>query len=242
MEKIAIISDIHGNLPALNKVLEDIQAREINKIICLGDLAGKGPSSAEAIDLIRQHCHTVIKGNWDYYLTEQEGTEMLTWHQKALGKERLSYMRNLPIYVEFYISGNLVRLCHASPNDLFHRVYSNSELEEKLKLFTPTITCEKESDVVGYGDIHGAYIDYFKGKTLFNVGSVGNPIGSTLASYSIIEGVLNAEEPAPFSITIVKVPYDIDEAIKQAEATDMPEKEEYFHELRTGIYRGHVNK
>lgn len=56
MNTIAIISDIHGNIPALEAVLNDIKSRNIKKVYCLGDLAGKGPSSAEAVDSIRTHC------------------------------------------------------------------------------------------------------------------------------------------------------------------------------------------
>lgn len=238
MVKIAIISDIHGNMPALEAVLEDIASRNIERIVCLGDLAGKGPSSAEVVDRINEYCEVVIKGNWDYYLTEQEGNDVLRWHQKKLGVERLKYMKGLPIYKEFYISGKLLRLCHASPNDLFHRVYISTEQSKRMKLFEATPTLEVGADVVGYGDIHGAYIDSFTGKTLFNVGSVGNPLDITLASYGIIEGQLNNKNESPLAITLIRVPYDIELAIDQANATDMPEKQEYINELRTAIYRG----
>ena len=77
MERIAVISDIHGNMPAVEAVLEDIKSKSIKRIICLGDLAGKGPSSAEAVDKIKEHCDVVIKGNWDYYLAEQKDKEVL---------------------------------------------------------------------------------------------------------------------------------------------------------------------
>jgi protein phosphatase len=238
MERIAVISDIHGNMPALEAVLDDIKNRDIKRIFCLGDLAGKGPSSEETVDTIRKHCEIVIKGNWDYYLSEQSSRDVLTWHQKRLGNDRLKYMKELPIYKEFYVSGKLLRLCHASPNDLFHRVYLFTEQTKRMKLFEPTPTLNVEADVVGYGDIHGAHIDHFQGKTIFNVGSVGNPLDITQASYGIIEGKLNDKKKSPFSITIVRVPYDIDLAIKQAECTDMPEKQDYINELKTGIYRG----
>jgi protein phosphatase len=238
MERIAVISDIHGNMPALEAVLDDIKNRAIKQIFCLGDLAGKGPSSQETVDTIRKHCEIVIKGNWDYYLSEQSARDVLTWHQKRLGEDRLKYMKELPMYKEFYVSGKLLRLCHASPNDLFHRVYLFTEQTKRMKLFEPTPTLNVEADVVGYGDIHGAHIDHFQGKTIFNVGSVGNPLDITQASYGIIEGKLNDKKKSPFSITIVRVPYDIDLAIKQAECTDMPEKQDYIKELKTGIYRG----
>lgn len=237
MERIAVISDIHGNMPALDAVLEDIKNRNIKRIFCLGDLAGKGPSSAEVVDKIKEHCEVVIKGNWDYYMTEEDN-EILKWHQDKLGVDRLKYMKELPIYKEFYISGKLLRLCHASPNDLFHRVYLSTEKIERLKLFKETLTLSVEADIVGYGDIHGAHIDNFDGKTIFNVGSVGNPLDITQAAYGIIEGKMNDKEISSFSISLVRVPYDIDLAINQAVLTDMPEKEEYINELRTGIYRG----
>ena len=238
MEKIAVISDIHGNMPALESVLEDIKNRSIERIVCLGDLAGKGPSSAEAVDKIKEHCEVVIKGNWDYYMTELKGNEVLTWHQNRLGAERLKYMKEFPMYMEFYISGKLLRLCHASPNDLFHRVYLSTEKRERLKLFEATPTLNAEADVVGYGDIHGAHIDNFEGKTIFNVGSVGNPLDITQASYGIIEGELYDKNKWPFTISLVRVPYDIELAIDQAESTEMPEMKEYINELKTGIYRG----
>ncbi|HZK83146.1 MAG TPA: metallophosphoesterase family protein [Desulfosporosinus sp.] len=238
MEKIAVISDIHGNIPALKAVLEDIKNRNIERIFCLGDLAGKGPSSTEAVDKIKEYCEVVIKGNWDYYLTEIEGDEVFMWHQKKLGVERLLYMKELPIYKEFYISGKLLRLCHASPNDLFHRVYLFTEQSKRLKLFEATPTLNVEADVVGYGDIHGAHIDNFEGKTIFNVGSVGNPLDIPQASYGIIEGKLDDKNKWPFTISLVRVPYDIQLAIDHANSTDMPEKQEYINELKTGIYRG----
>ena len=242
MERIAVISDIHGNMPALEAVFEDIKNRNIGRVFCLGDLAGKGPSSAEVVDKIIGCCEVVIKGNWDYYMTESEGNEVITWHKKKLGVERLKYMKGLPMYVEFYISGKLLRLCHASPNDLFHRVYLSTEQSERLKLFEATPTLNLEADVVGYGDIHGAHIDNFQGKTIFNVGSVGNPLDITQASYGIIEGNLDDKSIRPFTISLVRVPYDIELAVDQANSTDMPEKQEYINELRTAIYRGRKGK
>lgn len=237
MDRIAIISDIHGNIPALEAVLADIKNRGIARIICLGDLAGKGPSPAEAVDLIRENCEYVIKGNWDLFMTEQQ-SDMLNWHQNRLGKERLDFMRKLPIYREFYMSGKLVRLCHASPNDLFHRTYLDTEKKERLKLFEPTAVLDKFADVVGYGDIHGAHVDNFDGRTIFNTGSVGNPLDITQASYAIIEGEYESQVPAPFVISIVRIPYDIERAVDQALSTDMPDREAYINELRTGVYRG----
>jgi protein phosphatase len=238
VDRIAIISDIHGNIPALEAVLEDIKSRNIKTIFCLGDLTGKGPSSAAVVDLIRTECSVVIKGNWDYYMTEVENNKVLMWHQNKLGVERLKYIKELPIYIEFYISGKLLRLCHASPNNLFHRVYLSTDKVEIMKLFAATPTLNMEADVIGYGDIHSAHIDNFDGKTIFNVGSVGNPLDITQASYGIIEGKLNDINNSPLAVSLIRVPYDIELAVNHAELSDMPDKNEYINELRTAKYRG----
>ncbi|MFA9376086.1 MAG: metallophosphoesterase [Lachnotalea sp.] len=238
MEKIAIISDIHGNLPALEAVLMDIENREIKSIYCLGDIAGKGPSSAEVVDIIRETCEVVIQGNWDYFMSDTHDNAAMKWHRNKLGPQRIAYLSELPMYKEFYLSGKLMRLCHAAPNDLFLRTYQTTQKEERLKLIEPTLTLNKESDIVGYGDIHSAYIDNFDGKTIFNVGSVGNPLDITQASYAIVEGNIHDRNQSSFAITLVRVPYDINQSIKDAEIANMPDDIEYIKELQTAIYRG----
>jgi len=239
MNRIAIISDIHGNLPALDEVFNDIKDKNIDRIICLGDLAGKGPSSSEVVDIIKENCECVVKGNWDHYMTDNSiNSHVILWHQNKLGVDRIKYLNELPLYNEFYMSGKLIRLCHASPNDLFHRTHLSTAKEERIKLFMPTESLNEDADVIGYGDIHGAHIDNFDGKTIFNVGSVGNPLEIAQASYAIIEGEYNSKHSSSFTISLVRVPYDIDLAIQHAHDSGMPDKDEYIKELRTAEYRG----
>lgn len=242
MDRIALISDIHGNIPALEAVLNDIRQRGVERIYCLGDLAGKGPNAAEAVDRVRETCEVVLKGNWDHFIVKGilgKYSEMMKWNNHLLGKERLRYLKDLPVYTEFFMSGRLVRLCHASPNDLFFRVHPETDEKDRFKLFAPTKTLKREADVVGYGDIHKAYLDHFRGKMLFNTGSVGNPLDITQSSYAILEGFYNSKELAPFSVTHVRVPYSISLAVKHAmDIPDMPGQQDYVDELRTGIYRG----
>ena len=69
MDKIAIISDIHGNLEALKAVLADIKERNISKIYCLGDIIAKGTHQQECVNLIQENCEIVLKGNCDEYFT-----------------------------------------------------------------------------------------------------------------------------------------------------------------------------
>lgn len=136
------------------------------------------------------------------------------------------------------MSGRLVRLCHAAPSDVFHRVWAAAGIEDKLKLFEPPEGKKDESDIVGYGDIHHGYVQSFTGKTLFNVGSVGNPLDVTKSCYGIIEGRYGSNEVSDFSINLVRVDYDIEKAVRRAVISHMPALDEYVKELRTAKYRG----
>ncbi len=96
-----------------------------------------------------------------------------------------------------------------------------------------------QPDVVGYGDIHEAFVLNLQMKTLFNVGSVGNPLDTPQASYAILQGRWADDEwHSSFGILLARVPYDIDRAIQDAIQADMPGIEPYTRELRTAQYRG----
>ncbi|SKC84889.1 metallophosphoesterase family protein [Maledivibacter halophilus] len=245
MEKIAIISDIHGNLPAIEAVLKDIRMRSANKIVCLGDIVGKGPNSAEAIDICKRECDIIVLGNWDKYLAYNNNHGIIEWHRKQIGKERLEYFKSLPEAVGFYLSGRYVRLFHAHPHDVFKRVWQSSSIEERKEMFeVPKINSKDshkcKSDIVGYGDIHGSFIETLSGgKILFNVGSVGNPCDHiTLASYVILEGDFDSKKISSFSIQFQRVEYDIKLAIDQAKKSSLPMSEIYIKELSTAVYGG----
>ncbi|MFP7296305.1 metallophosphoesterase family protein [Neobacillus niacini] len=243
MEKVAIISDIHGNIPALESVLADIASRQIKRIICLGDLAGKGPQSSMAIQIVQKHCEIVVRGNWDDFIPKQQESETIKWHQNQLTKIQMNDLQELPFSVEFMVSGKLVRMFHASPRSVYERIQPWDSLLRRLSMFdntehTENIAGNREPDVVFYGDIHNAYLENIKGKTLCNVGSVGNPLDLPQASYAILEGEFNQSKNGVFSIQLVRVPYDIEASIQIAKEMVMPELEEYILELTTGKYRG----
>jgi protein phosphatase len=111
--KIAIISDIHANLEALKATIKDIEKRNVDKIICLGDIVSKGAHQRECLDIIKDKCDIVIRGNCDrHFATKHNNIEEMTeiernriiWNQKILTKEDREYLYNLPFCEEFYIA------------------------------------------------------------------------------------------------------------------------------------------
>lgn len=262
--KIAIISDIHGNLEALKATLSDIDKRNVDKIICLGDIIAKGVHPKECLDLIRKKCDVIIQGNTDYYFSQEHDSfdslssneqKRILWNNSLITKEDRKYLLNLPFCYEFYMSGSLVRLFHATPNANNIAVTNFDCIDEKFKMFLPSKnTCSNNiADVVIYGHIHHPYLDRLYNKTLINVGSVGNSfdvirndrkdsnvLETTKSNYLIIDGKYGSiQYTSDISFTFVKVPYNIDKEL-QDEKLNI-EKENYRFELKEGRYRN-MNK
>ena len=258
--KIAIISDIHGNLEALKATIKDMEKKQVDQIICLGDTIAKGIHPHECIKLIKEKCDIVIQGNTDEYfskkheniseLPEQE-QKRIKWNQSLITQEDREYLSNLPFSHEFYISGSLVRLFHATNKANNKAVLNIDDIETKYEMFLPTknTNSNKIADVVIYGHIHHQYMDKIYNKTLINAGSVGNSfdtirnskkdgniIETTCSNYIIIEGEYGKKEyEEEISFNFVRVPYNIDEELKDADKNI--EKESYQYELKNGMYR-----
>ena len=206
LDRIALISDVHGNLTALDAVLADIAGRGIHRVFNLGDTAGKGPRGEAAVQRCREACEVNVRGNWDDFLPgvadDPSAMEPLRWWHAELSPESLAWLGALPLSHDLVMSGRRIRLFHASAESPHVRVHFHHTAEQFAGMFTNTeMTGDGPvPDVVGYADIHDAYIESTDQKTLFNVGSVGNPLDIPEPSYVILEGVLDAEQPAPFGI------------------------------------------
>ena len=258
--KIAIISDIHGNLEALKATLKDIEKRNVDKIICLGDIIAKGVHPKECIELIRKKCEIVLQGNCDVHFSKEHDNinempeyeqKRIKWNQSMISKEEKEYLLNLPFSEEFYMSGSLVRLFHATPFVNNKAILNADSIETKYKMFLPSenTISQNVADVIIYGHIHHPYMDKIYNKTIINIGSVGNSfdvirnenkdsnvLETTKSNYLIIEGEYESKEyTTDISFQFVKVPYDID---KELEDEDINiEKESYRYELKKGMYR-----
>jgi diadenosine tetraphosphatase ApaH/serine/threonine PP2A family protein phosphatase len=246
--RIALISDVHGNLTALEAVLADIDARGIDRIFNLGDYVGKGPRGREVVDLCRERCEVNILGNWDDFLPDPHRTvdnEALRWWTAQLGPGQGEWLRGLPFSHDFLISGRRVRLFHASEETVHRRVRFDHDETEFRALFTntPATGDGPPPDVVGYADTHDPYYETdHDRRTVFNTGSVGNCMHDPTPVYVILEGVPDSPDDAPFSIQFVRVPYDVEAELAVAETMGLPQLEGYELELRHGIYRGNLGE
>lgn len=259
MEQIAIISDIHGNLEALKTVIKDIKKRNIKRVFCLGDIIGKGSYPHECIALIKELCEVVLIGNNDDVFTSNKAQfpmgevdlKRLEWNRSLINEEDKKYLENLPYSYEFYMSGSLIRLFHASPEKISFFCTSYSDYNTKYSMFLPSSNTlsDKRADVIIFGHTHTTFVEKFFNRTLINVGSVGDNVcvirsdkrdasnmEITRASYLIIEGDYGAlEYTSSFSYKFIELPYNIDAELKRIKPSF--ESEAYITELKEGKYR-----
>ena len=190
MNKIAIISDIHGNLPALDAVLKDIKNQGINTVCCLGDLVGYYCFFNEAVERLEREEIPCIMGNHDYALVKNNGiinrsktcTTILKWQLERATEKTLNFLANLKETLEITHQGKTILCTHGGLND---------PIDEYLFDLNEAYLLENDfqHDILLTGHTHLiSYKKFFNGKAWVNPGSVGQPRDfDNRASYAIID-------------------------------------------------------
>lgn len=234
---IAVISDIHSNLEALKKVLEDIREQKIDRVYCTGDLVGYGPFPNEVIDLIRQLQIPTVMGNYDDgvgnmrficgcdYKNEEEqalGERSIAWTKEHTTEANKDLLRNLPSEIRLTIGTTRVLLVHGSPTRLNEYIYEDTPFDELVELIE-----KSDTDVLVCGHTHRPFYKKIKDRYLINAGSVGKPKhGDPMATYIIVRFGKEIE------VEIRKVNYDIEAAARAIEESDLPN--EFAGLIRSG--------
>lgn len=196
--RIAIISDIHANLEALNKALEIIDERKPDEIICLGDIVGYGPDPNECVDIIRNRAGVVLMGNHDYAVTHAEATdnfnpiakEAVLWTRNNIHNDNLNFLTHLPYT---YKSGD-VYYVHSTPQEPeeWHYVFTWNDAMTQFDHFEGKVCFFGHSHVpqIYYNDTESAMSFFLNKETkyLINVGSIGQPRdGNPRLSFGIFD-------------------------------------------------------
>jgi putative phosphoesterase len=239
--KAAFISDIHGNSIALEAVLEDIKKKQIDSIYVLGDLCYRGPDPKRSLSLIRSLQTKVIKGNADEWVVRgvnqgevpEQVIEMMKiereWTVAQLDQEDINYLKSLPIELKFDIEDISIHAFHATPDSLFEIVLPGAG-DEILK---SKLMSASDADIFINAHIHRPYIRHMDGKILMNIGSVGLPFdGMPKAAYGIVE--INHGQ---IHTSIERVPYQIEDVVKQYEEVQYPNAEMMIRIIRNGLVK-----
>lgn len=226
---IALIADLHGNLPATEALASDLKRRGIDRVWCLGDLVGKGPSSAETMDWAMAHCEIVLRGNWDEGISRRQFKNDAFYYDQ-LGERRMKMLAGLPLEHICVLSGRRVRLFHGRPIMQPLRF-----IQDDKACFEPFFA--PDFDTVCYADTHRqGYRLLGTDRQLVNCGSVGNGLGVPMVQYALLSGTEGSEK-APLDVTMVTVPYDNAAAAQMTrDASGLHNADAFINEVLTGIY------
>lgn len=198
--RIALLSDIHGNLLALNAVLADMrQHGPFDQVVAAGDLVWSGPWPREVVDRLREVGAMAIQGNTDAFFLRQAGdtpagksedrfAAHLSWMVERLGPERVDYLATLPFSHRITPApGHDLLVVHANPLDLVQPLpphLSEGDLDELLLVEGGR---EPDWQALAFGHIHVPYIRMWRGRLLVDVASAGLPMdGDQRAAYAVL--------------------------------------------------------
>lgn len=217
--KILVISDIHGNLNALEAVRE-----EADLVFCLGDIVNYGPYPRECIKKVQDLTDTIVRGNHDNAIGRNMDCGCSIKYQELsnagksftsdiLNTSEKNFLSNLPIILNREVEGKRFLLAHGSPSGDIYKYLkpdiSDEELEDKIKGI--------HASVIFIGHTHLPMVRKIKDIIIVNPGSVGQPRdGIPKASYAVWEDG---------HIEIKRVHYDIEATIHGLQATHMPHQQ-----------------
>ena len=240
MNRIAVITDIHGNLPALEASLQAIDALGVDEIYCGGDLVGYGPHPDEVCSSIQQRGIPTIYGNYDYAIArdlDDCGCAYVTQHDRELGQQSVAwtlahtderskdFMRGLPFDLRLRVGDQEVHLVHGSPRKVNEYLF-----EDKPARLYERLAKAEEGHVLVFGHTHKPWINTYGGVMFVNCGSVGKPKdGDPRAAFAILE----ADEHEPIRASIKRVPYDAEAVAREVAAAGLPG--EYAEKLVAGV-------
>lgn len=206
---VGLLSDVHANLPALERVLDDMP--DVDRVICCGDIVGYGPYPKECVNMIRDvadlsivgnHDMTVLRGQTYHSPTAKRGIECAKEH---LHHDDYAWLETLPQTA----TTDELQIVHSHPNpETLSHVYEDAIADEFAPFF--------EQDIFIYGHTHEPVNTVIDGTLVVNPGSVGQPRdGDSRASYAILD-------PDARTCELHRVAYDIDRTVEALEEQDFP--------------------
>ena len=226
----AVFSDVHGNLPALEAILADIERRDIRDTLCLGDLVGYGPAPSEVALLVRDSGIPTLMGNYDqgigfetgdcgcvYKTDEQraEGAASLAWTQSAVTDEAKAYLRTLEDRFVLRAPGGDILAVHGSPRRINEYLF-----EDRPASAMERMAREYPYPAILFGHTHLPYARQVRATTFVNVGSAGRPKdGDWRVCYAIVDPARLGEGEA--FVEFVRVPYDYERLLADLATTTL---------------------
>ncbi len=230
--KVALLGDVHANLPALEVVLAHAHQHGVNQIWNIGDFLGYGAFPNEVVQRLRQEKAVSIIGNYDLKVLrfpekvkKWRKTKMpqkwlaFKWADEHLNKGNRKYLRSLPQEIWLQVEGKHILLTHASPASDEEHLTPETPLERLRELAQMASKARERLDAIIFGHSHREFARLVDGVWFINTGSVGRPDdGDPRACYAILQISQQGLQVEHFRLT-----YDVEKAVDAIYEHDLPE-------------------
>lgn len=242
--RIALFSDIHANLPALEAVLKDIDSRKVDAVYCLGDLVGYNIWPNEVINEIRKRNIPTIAGNYDFgigrtsddcgcaYKTDEEkanGTVSISYTNQVVNPDERKYLRALPSHIrlEYQLNEEKFNLLmvHGSPRKINEYLFIDRDEKSLLRIME-----HADAHLMFFGHTHKPYHrilkdDHGQYRHAINIGSVGKPKdGDPRGGYVVLtlNESFSLHTAESVRVDFIRFEYDVEKAATAVENSPLP--------------------
>ena len=234
--RIAALSDIHGNLLALDACLADLESQGgADAVIVAGDLALGGPKPKKVLQRLEEIGAACVRGNTDRYLSEDSNDKIsateatqIAWTRREIGERWASWLKELPFALRIGEDDNQLLIVHANPKTDDEHLWPDADDEVLRRLIG-----REKATAIAFGHLHLPYARIWRGKLLANVASAGLPKdGDPRAGYAIL-----TERTGGWQVKHRRVAFDVKRVATQLADCGIPESAELIATLRRHRYK-----
>ena len=235
--RIAVLSDIHGNLLALDACLADLESQGgADAVAVAGDLCLAGPKPKKVLQRLEEIGAACIRGNKDRYLCDEEipGTLgqaavlQIAWTRRELGERWITWLRELPFALRIGDDCNQLLIVHANPKNDDEHIWPDAD-----EVTLERLIGDEPAATIAFGHLHLPYVRMWRGKLLVNVAAVGVPKdGDPRACYAIF-----TEREGGWQVKHRRVPFDVKKVATQLADCGIPNSVDLIATLRRHRYK-----
>lgn len=236
--RVAIVSDVHGNLVGLDACLADLtQQGGADIIVAAGDLCMDGPRPKRVLQRLNEIGAQCLRGNTDRFLCDPENAhgewsegdrKQAVWQREQIGDKWLAWLAELPFSLRFGLPDNELLVVHANPVSDDEHLWPDSD-EQTLE----RLVGAESASTIAFGHLHLPYARTWRGKLLVNVASAGLPKdGDARAGYAIL-----TQREGGWEVRHRRVPFDVKKVATQLADCGIPDNADLISTLRRHRYK-----
>lgn len=235
--RIAIFSDIHGNVRGLDACLADLRAQGgADVLVGAGDFCMDGPRPREVLERMQEVGVVCLRGNTDRYVSDvavfaddmgEEGAA-LQWQRNSIGEPWIAWLAALPFALHFGEGPGGLLVVHANPKTDDEHIWPDAPDD-----FLERVTARVVERTIAFGHLHLPYARVWRDRLFVNVASAGLPKdGDPRAGYAIL-----TQRPGGWQVKHRRVEFDVEKVVRDIEKSGMPDPEKRVRVLRRGRYK-----